>query len=109
MRIEEVEPDRLSASFEGEPVFRVRLWTPATNGAAWLVDEWHVFECADVRDVIAWAESQAATTFEVAVRWPYWAQNALGETVTRHRYTLIAGCPGDESSGTHQEFFTREP
>jgi hypothetical protein len=108
MRVNIAGPLDQSSGFEDAPVFRVRLWQrPSDERLAWMLDEWEIHECTDVRDAIEWAIAQGASTYEVGVRWPDRAADADGRTVTRHRYTRVAGHPGDEEASNQvQIFFT---
>lgn len=52
-----------------DPVFRVRLWTPAAeDGNGWLVDDWELTE-GDLDEVVAWADNRAGGyPYELYVR-----------------------------------------
>ncbi len=107
MRATMTAPAETSSGFDGAPVFRVRLWRePADPRYGWMLYEWDVEECTDVREVIEWAAAQEMTTYEVGVRWEDRAMDAQGRSVIRYRYVRVAGFPGDEGSTSHTVILT---
>lgn len=53
------------------PTYRARIWSgPIKPGYAWAVDEYEISNASEVREAIAWAETEAAgRPLEFFVKW----------------------------------------
>lgn len=106
MRVESVAPEDISGELEATS-FRVLLWyRPQSSGSSWALDEWNVFDTQDVTEVIRWAESQKAATYEVAVQWMDKGYDPDGKVSEFPRYKRIAGQRGGDEATTRTVTFT---
>lgn len=101
MRIVQV-PATDAVGCADEAVYRVRVWTPsAVPNAAWMVDEYDLYEALDVESVLSWAKRQSIDgTVEVFVSWTERAQARDGRWEDLKRFARIFGQPADEGGTT---------
>ena len=106
MRAVPIDPE--DATGELDPArYRVLLWNrPRDATSSWQLDEWEVVQARDVIEVIEWAESQNATTYEIAVVWPSYSQARDGRLIRLDRYIRVAGHRETPPSVSREEIFT---
>ena len=106
MRIVFCSPEQAAGELS-QALYRVRLWNPPEQAiGAWRLDEWDVFDARDVFEVVDWAESQGAATYEIAVAWPSYSEDSHGNRIQRSRYTRIVGESGEGTPTQRVEKFT---